>query len=336
MCSYSYSSGVNEVQLQGKKRYRVLLYEPIHKVGLNLLSSIADIVYPQDFTEETVLSLVNDVDAIIIRGFGRVTARLMDAAPKLRVIGRHGVALDNIDVEAARERHIYVVNTPTANTESVAEHCLGMMLELSKCILRGDKSLRQGDWKARDRYTGQELYGKTLGIIGFGRIGQRLATICHHGFNMRIVYHDISAVRPHSADELGAQKVSLDDVLRNADYVVTLLPALPTTEHLMGHREFCLMKSTAFFVNCGRGSTVDEAALIETLRSGAIAGAGLDVFEVEPTPRDNPLFQLDNVVVTPHMAALTEEAYQRMAMVVHDVNRVFNGEIPEHWVNPWQ
>jgi len=335
MCSYSYASGADEAKLIGKKRYRFLLYEPIHPRGLNLLLSIADIVYPQDFTEEAVLSLVNDVDAIIIRGFGKVTARIIHAATKLRVIGRHGVALDNIDIEAAKERHIYVVNTPTANTESVAEHCLGMMLDLSKHIYHGDKSLRQGDWKARNRYTGQELYGKTLGIIGFGRIGQRLAAICHHGLNMNVIYNDISAVRPHLADELGAEKVSLDDVLINADYVVTLLPALPSTEHLIAQRELRLMKPTAFFVNCGRGTTVDEQALIEVLRSEAIAGAGLDVFEVEPTPQDNHLFQLDNVIVTPHMAALTEEAYQRMAMVVHDINRVFNGEIPEHWVNPW-
>jgi len=148
---------------------------------------MADIVYPQDFTEQAVLSLVSDVDAIIIRGFGKVTARIINAATKLRVIGRHGVALDNIDIKAAKERHIYVVNTPTANTESVAEHCLGMMLDLSKHIYHGDKSLRQGDWKARNRYTGQELYGKTPGIIGFGRIGQRLAAICHHGLSMRII-----------------------------------------------------------------------------------------------------------------------------------------------------
>ena len=328
------SRAANVAQGSKGKKYRVLLYEPIHKVGLDLLSSVADVIYAPDFDEKAILPLVHDVDGIIIRGFGKITANIMDAAPKLRVIARHGAGLDNMDLEAAKERHIYAVYTPVANVQSVAEFCVGMILNLSRSIMPADRALRQGDWRARNRYTGRELQGKTLGIIGFGKIGQKVAAICHVAFEMKILYYDVVA---HSevALSLRAERTTLHDLLRRADYVSAHLPLLPETRGLIGAEQFALMKPSAYFVNTGRGNTVDEAALTEALRSGSISGAGLDVFEVEPMVANNPLYQFENVVVTPHMAALTDEAYQRMAMVVRDVIRALGGETPKYWANPW-
>jgi D-3-phosphoglycerate dehydrogenase len=316
------------------KKYRALLYEPIHADAVELLSTVAEVRHAESLAEEVLVEAVHDVDGIIIRSHGRVTARIMDAVPRLAVIGRHGTGVDTIDVAAATERRIYVVNTPDANTESVAEHCVGMMIALSKHILPADRAMRQGHWQVRYTYTGHELQGKTLGIAGFGRIGQRVATICHQAFAMQILYYDVQAY-PEVAQALRARRTTLDDLLREADYVSLHLPLLPETRGLIGAREFALMKPTAYFLNLARGAIVDETALTDALRKGTIAGAGIDVFAVEATPADTPLFALENVVVTPHLAALTEEALWRMAMVVRDVMRVWEGQTPQYWVNPW-
>ena len=323
------------VVMSGRKKFRALLDVPIHADAVELLSTVAEVRYAEGLTEEILVEAARDVDGIIVRANGRMTARIMDAAPRLAVIGRHGVGVENIDVAAATERGIYVVNTPEANTESVAEHCVGMMIALSKRILPLDRALRQGRWEARYDYIGRELQGKTLGLVGFGRIGQRIATICHQAFGMRILYYDIEAY-PQVAQALGARRTTLDELLREADYVSVHVPLLPETRGLIGDGEFALMKPTAFFLNLARGPVVDEAALIDALREGTIGGAGIDVFAVEPTPADNPLLTLENVVVTPHMAALTEEALRSMAMtVVRDVMRVWEGKTPQHWVNRW-
>ena len=318
-----------------RKRFRALLYEPIHADAVEMLATVAEVCYAEDLTEEALVEAAHDVDGIIVRALGRVTARIMDAAPRLAVVARHGAGVENIDVGAATERRIYVVNTPEANAESVAEHCVGMMIALSKRILPADRALRQGQWQARYNHIGRELQGKTLGLVGFGRIGQRVATICHQAFEMRILYYDIEAY-PQVAQALGARRTTLDDLLCEADYVSVHVPLLPQTRGLMDACEFALMKPTAFFLNLARGPVVNEAALLDALREGTIAGAGIDVFAVEPTPADNPLLALENVVVTPHMAALTEEALWRMAtMVVRDVMRVWEGGTPQYWVNRW-
>jgi len=312
---------------EAMKPYRVLLYEDMHSAGKQLLAEKAELIFARSLDEDALMEQVADVDAIIIRANGCVSAKLMDAAPRLKVIGRHGVGVDAIDLEAARQRGIVVCNTPWANVESVAEQAVGFMIALSKHILRADKAIRQGRWEVRYEYIGQELRGKTLGLIGMGRIGARVAEICHLAFEMPILYYDLVSY-PETEAKLGAKKVSLEEVLRQADYVSVHVPLTPATKGMIGKQQFDLMKKGAIFINTARGPIVDEAALIEALRSGHLDGAGLDVYAIEPPPKDNPLFQMDNVVLSPHMAAHTEDALREMSMIAEDVLRVLEGKEP--------
>lgn len=309
----------------------VLLFGQIHEDAIALLKEKAEIRMARNLAESSLVAEVADVEGIIVRAEGAVTRRIIENAPHLKVVGRHGVGVDNVDVEAATEHGVYVVNTPWAPVEPVAEHVLGMMIALSKNILRTDKALRQGHWEARHKYIGQTLFGKTLGIVGFGRIGQRVAEVCAP-FKMTVLYYDL--VEQKEAEErLGAQRVSLEELLRRADYVSLNTPLTPATRHLIGRRELALMKPTAYLINTARGPVLDESALIEALREGSIAGAGLDVYEQEPAPPDNPLFAMPNVVLTPHMASHTKEAMREMSMVVKDIIAVLEGREPEYPVN---
>lgn len=311
----------------------VLLYEPFHDDGLALLGQKTEVRYASSLDEERLLTEVADVDAIIIRANGGVSRRLMEAAPHLKVIGRHGVGVEKIDLAAAAERGIVVVNTPEANTESVAEHCLGMMLVLAKWMRRADEATRQGVWRARYEYIGDELYGKTLGLLGFGRIGQRVAQLCRRALDMSVLYYDIFEY-PEAAAAVKARRVSLDELLAQSDVLSVHVPLLPSTRGLLGEAELRLMKPGAYIINTARAAIVEEAALVTALRQGRLAGAGLDVFGDEPAPVDNPFFALDNVIVTPHMAAHTQEAMRRMAKtVVTDVIAVLAREQPRYPVN---
>jgi D-3-phosphoglycerate dehydrogenase len=309
------------------KPFRVLLYEDMHQAGKQVLAEKAEIVFARTLDEDDLIEQVKDVDALIIRANGAVTTRLMDVAPKLKVIGRHGVGLDAIDLDAAQERGIVVCNTPDANVESVAEQSVGLMLAVSKIIPRADKAIREGRWQVRYEYIGQELWGRTLGLIGMGRIGGRVAEICYLAFNMPILYHDIVSY-PQVEEKLGAKKLPLGDVLAQADYVSVHVPLLPDTRGLIGGEQFALMKKGAIFINTARGPIVDETALVEALTKGQLAGAGLDVYCVEPVADDNPLLHLESVVLTPHMAAHTDDALRAMSLVAKDVLRVLEGEEP--------
>jgi D-3-phosphoglycerate dehydrogenase len=311
------------------KPYRVLLYEDMHEAGKKLLAEKAELVFASSLDEDRLVEQARDADAIVIRANGRVSARIMDAAPKLKVIGRHGVGLDGVDLDAAKARSIPVVYTPNANTESVAEQCVGLMLAVSKQIARADKAIRQGRWQVRYEYIGQEMLGRTLGMIGMGHIGGRVAEICHVAFHMPVLYYDV-VTYPQAEEKLRARKLALNDVLAQADYVSVHVPLLPATKGMMGREQFALMKQGAIFINTARGPIVDPAALVDALRNGHLAGAGLDVYAVEPTPNDNPLFQLENVVLTPHMSAHTDDALRAMSLVAADVLRVLEGEKPEY------
>ena len=311
---------------------KVLLYEQMHKKGIDYLSKHADILWASGYDEETLSREAAEVTAIVIRAKGAVTAKIMDSAPLLRVIGRHGVGVDNIDVAAATERGIYVVNTPGVNNEAVAEHAVGMMVALSKRMLEGDRAIRSGYWDFRYEDSGQEMVGRTLGIVGLGNIGYRVAEICHVAFRMKILYCD-EIQKPEGERDLSAQRVDLEELLRSSDYVSLHVPALPSTFHLINSDNISLMKSTAFLTNTSRGSVVDGTALYTALKDRRIAGAGLDVFEEEPLPKDNDLLKLSNAVLTPHMASHTEEAMMAMAMVVEDVVSVIQGRTPKHPVN---
>jgi D-3-phosphoglycerate dehydrogenase len=311
----------------------VLLYEPIHEKALALLKEKAEVRMAQSLDPAWLLSAVSDVDGIIIRANGTVTREMMAAAPRLKVVGRHGVGVEAIDRRAAAELGIAVVNTPFSNDESVAEHCMGMIVGLAKRLMEADRAIRAGEWDARYRLIGVEVQGKTLGLVGFGKIGQRLAAMAHFGFEMPIVYHDILSY-PEAEVKLGARRLPLTEVLAQADFVSLHTPLVPETKGMINEAALRSMKRTAYLINSARGPVVDQAALIRALQEGWIAGAGLDVYDPEPLPKDSPLLKMDSVVVSPHMAAHTDEALYRMAMVVTDVLAVIEGRKPEYPVAP--
>jgi D-3-phosphoglycerate dehydrogenase len=311
----------------------VLLYEPIHEKALALLKEKAEVRMAQSLDSDWLLGAVSEVDGIVIRANGQVTRELMAAAPRLKVVGRHGVGVEAIDRQAAAEMGITVVNTPYANDESVAEQCMGMIVALAKRMLEADRAIRAGDWDSRYRLIGVEVQGKTLGLVGFGKIGQRLAAMAHFGFQMPIVYHDILDY-PDAESRLGARRLPLAEVLATSDFVSLHTPLVPATRGLINEAALRSMRRSACLINSARGAVVDQGSLIRALREGWIAGAGLDVYDPEPLPKDSPLLTMENVVLSPHMAAHTDEALYRMAMVVTDVLAVIEGRTPEFPVPP--
>ena len=243
----------------------------------------------------------------------KVDAKTMDAiGPQLKVISNMAAGTDNIDVAAAEKRGVSVANTPDVLTETVAEHAVGMLLVLSRRIVEGDWFVRKGKYKGwkPDLLLGQELRGKTLGIVGYGRIGCRTAEILQKGFGMKVVYHDIKGSGVHEA--CGAKKISLQELLEQSDAVSLHVPMLSSTRHLISKKELKAMKKTAYLVNTSRGPVVDEKALVASLERNEIAGAALDVFENEPRLAPG-LAKLDNVVLTPHIASASKEARDAMA-----------------------
>ncbi len=313
-------------------RPRVLLFEEIHPQALAWLAERVEVVRAGDLAEEALLPLAADVDAVVVRANGRVGERLLAGAPRLRVVARHGVGLDNVDVEACTRRGIWVVHTPLANVEAVAEHAVGLMLAAAKRIVEGDRAVRAGEFAgARLRLVGWELFGRTLGIVGFGRIGQRVAAIARAAFEMTVLFTDILA-REEAAARVAARRVPLDELLGRSDVVSLHVPLTDRTRHLIDAAALARMKPGAVLINTARGGVVDEAALTEALRAGRLF-AGLDVFAGEPLPPESPLVRLSNVVLTPHCASHTEGALLAMAMVVEDVVRVLQGEHPRFPAN---
>jgi D-3-phosphoglycerate dehydrogenase len=313
-------------------KFRVLLYEDMAEEGKTILREKAEVVFAEELDESYLAERAKEVDGIVIRANGKVTRKIMESPPRLKVVGRHGIGVENIDVQAATDLGIWVVNTPDANDQSVAEHFFGLALMLSKMLKKGDIAVREGHWEARYVHIGRELKGKTLGILGFGRIGKAIGRIGHKGFGMRILYYD--AIRYEEVEkEINALKLNLDEVLSQSDFLSINLPMLPETQGLVGIREISLMKKTAYLLNLARGSIWDEKAVEVALKEGKIAGAASDVFEVEPATREHPLLKLENFIATPHMAAHTQEALGRMSRVAEDIVRVLEGKEPLHPVN---
>ncbi len=307
----------------------ILLYEDMHPRAMQELHQLAEVRMASSLDEGDLLQSVADVQGIIIRANGVVSRKIMEAAPKLKVVARHGTGVEAIDLQAAREFGITVVNTPEANVESVAEQCLAFMLVLGKRVREADRAIRAGDWGARYRLIGAELYGKTLCMIGFGRIGQRVAEMAHAAFAMQIVYNDVVSY-PEAEDRLNARALGLKESLKVADFVSVHVPLLPATRGMINATVFHAMKPSAYLINSSRGPVVDQEALIEALELGLIAGAGLDVFDPEPLPEDHPLYQMENVVLSPHMAGHTDEALYRMAQVYKDVIAVIEDRAPAY------
>ncbi|MBI5029452.1 MAG: phosphoglycerate dehydrogenase [Chloroflexi bacterium] len=301
---------------------KVLVSDSIAREGIAILSRNADVVIDDKITTDALLRNIPDYDALVVRSRTRVSAPVIDAATRLRVIGRAGVGLDNIDTDAAARRGITVVNSPVSAMVSVAEHTIGMMLSLARCIPQADASLRQGAWE-KNKFMGVELSGKTLGIVGLGRIGSMVA-VRAAAFGMHVIAVDPYVTRERAL-EFGATLIdSLEDLLAQSDFISIHTPLIATTRGLIGENEIAKMKPNARIIFCARGGVVDEQALLSALENRKIAGAALDVFQNEP-PGDHPLLKHPNVVVTPHLGAMTHEAQTRAAVdVAEQVVKILN------------
>ncbi len=292
---------------------KVLITDPVHPEGLAWLRQHGvEVIQVLSGDIEDVRSVLPEVDGWMVRSRTRVTAELLEQARRLKVVVRVGVGLDNVDVEAASRRGILVTNTPQATTDSVAEHTLALMLALVRQVVDAAVSLREGRWEKK-RFVGRELSGKVLGVVGLGRIGSAVARRAR-ALGMEVVAYSPS--RPvERARALGVDlAVSLEELYGRADVLTLHVPLTPQTRGMIGAQSFAQMKDGVFLVNCSRGGVVDEQALLEALESGKVAGAALDVFEVEPPPPDHPLLRHPRVIATPHVAAQTEEAQRRAAI----------------------
>lgn len=274
---------------------------------------------------------------VVVTALSNISARVIESLPDLAYVAKGGVGVDNIAVDAATEHAILVTRTPGVNDEGVAEHVIGMAIVLNKRLLEADSELRRGNWDFRAELTGRsfELLDKTIGIVGLGTIGRRLAEIAET-MGMEVLGMD-PYVDASSMAEYGAEKVDLDELLERSRYVSINALLTDETRHLISHDEFDRMREDAYLINTSRGPIVDEAALVEALRGDKLAGAGLDVFEEEPPAPNNPLFEMDNVVVTPHVSGTSREGYLRIGeTATGDIRRFYDGELPEkdHVVNP--
>jgi len=293
---------------------RVLVCDKIDQKGIDIMKkSGLQVDYMPDIKEDELERIVKDYDILVVRGRTRVTREVIDANPKMKIIGRVGVGLDNIDVKYAESRNIRVVNADVAAMNAVAELVVGLMLSLARNIPLADVGIKNGEWLKKE-LKGIELKGKYLGIVGLGKIGRRVGRIAR-GFGMNIIGYDIVPIDQQFAREVGLVKTDLNTLLSSADFVTLHVPLTDDTRFLINEQRLNLMKNTAYIINSSRGSVIDEKALYSALNGGKIAGAALDVFEVEPT-NNNDLVQLPNVVCTPHIGAQTAEAQALAAIVI--------------------
>ncbi len=304
--------GAEKFLMQGEWLVKILVADKIHEDGIKLLKEVGDVDVATGLKPLELLDRVKDCDVIVVRSATKVTEDVIAAGKKLKIIARAGIGLDTIDVKAAEARKINVVNAPGASTIAVAELALGLMLSFARHIPRADAGMKQGKWEKKE-LMGVELRGKTLGIVGTGKIGQ---SVGHRAkaFQMKILLYDVVQNREF-AGQVGGKYVDKDTLLRESDYVTLHVPFLPETKHMVGKRELEMMKPTAVLINTSRGKVIDEKALIEALEQKKIAGACLDVYELEPL-QDSPLLRLPNVVLTPHIGASTAEAQRDAAVVV--------------------
>jgi glyoxylate reductase len=285
---------------------------------------------------ELLLEKVKDVTGLLPMLTDQINAELMDRAKKLKVVSNYAVGYNNIDVDAATQRGIMVTNTPDVLTDTTADCAFMLLMAISRRIVEVDKYVREGKWVKAwgpKMLLGSDIHGKTLGVIGLGRIGSALVPRAK-GFKMKVIYNDMYR-STEKEKALGVEYRELDDLLREANYVSVHVPLTDETMHLIGERELSLMKPTAYLINTSRGSTVDERALYKALRDRVIAGAALDVHEKEPTDPDDPLLSLDNIIVAPHIGSATIET--RIAMALRAANNMaaaLRGEKPRDLLNP--
>jgi D-3-phosphoglycerate dehydrogenase len=292
---------------------KVLVSDPIDQAGIDILSQVATVDVKTNLSPELLVQIIPEYDAVMIRSGSRITKEIIEAGTKLKIIGRAGVGVDNVDVSAATRKGIVVVNSPEGNTIAAAEHALAMMLSLSRHIPDANSSLKNGQWD-RKSFIGTEVYKKTLGIVGLGKIGSHVATVAK-AMGMKLLAYD-PFISKERAEQLGCRLVEMDLLFKEADYITLHIPKTPETTHLINAAAIAKMKPNARIVNCSRGGIIDEAALAEALKTGKIAGAALDVYETEPLG-ESPLKSVGKeIVLTPHLGASTAEAQVNVALDV--------------------
>lgn len=311
---------------------KVLVSDKLDEKGLAILRNTKgfEVDYKPKIPPEELKKIIGSYEALLIRSGTRVTSEIIEAADKLKVIGRAGIGVDNVDIEAASKRGIVVMNTPLANTITTAEHALSLMLSLARRIPQAHTSLKSGKWE-KGKFLGVEVYQKTLGVIGMGNIGKVVAQRAL-GIEMEVIAYDPYITR-EKADELGVELVELDDLFARSDFITIHTPLTDDTRDMINAESIAMMKDGVRIINCARGGIINEKDLAEAIEKGKVAGAAIDVFGKEPVDPDNPLLKLDAVVSTPHMGASTAEAQQNVSMAVVEQLIDFSRGIVRNAVN---
>jgi len=318
-----------------EKQWRVLITRDIPQVGVEILRSYCEVeINTEDIPlkKSEIMDRVRNKQALCAVG-DIIDSEIMDSGPSLKVIANYGVGYDNIDIEAATKRGILVTNTPGVLTESVAEMTWCLLLCIARRVIEADNFVRTGKfkWTGPKMFLGTEIAGKTLGIIGGGRIGTEVARKSQ-SFNMKVLYYDL--VKNEKIEKMGGRRVELDYLLKNSDFISLHVPLTNETRHLIGERELSLMKKTAYLINTSRGAVINEIVLAKALREKQIAGAALDVYEKEPELTEG-LSEMKNVVLTPHLGSATREARNKMSiMMAENCIAALRGEKPSNLVNP--
>jgi D-3-phosphoglycerate dehydrogenase len=311
---------------------KVFIPQAVADEGVNLLKEHGyEIVTAKGYSEAELIEGIRDCDAALVRTapYGR---KVIEAGKKLKIIARHGVGFDNIDIKAAEERGIWVTNTPRALSESVAEFTLSLLLASGKNLIQCSNAMKNGDYGFKNSHKGVDMAGKTLGVLGFGRIGRVVAEKAHYGLSMNIVAYDPFVDQSKAPDYV--KMVSWDEVFKMGDFITIHIPGGEKNRNAIGEKEFGLMKPTATLINVARGEVLDEEALDKALRANRFRCAVMDVQKQEPTPADWPLFKNKKVIATPHMASNTVECMGRMALhAAQQIVKVLSGEKPDWPVN---
>ena len=321
---------------------KVFVTREIPEEGLKLIREYYEVEVWDRYTpppRDVLLEKVRSVDALVTLLTDRIDRELLDNAPNLRIIAQYAVGYDNIDVEYATSKGVYVTNTPGVLTDATADLTWALLLAAARRVVEADEFVRSGEWWRTGTgwhplmMLGYQVSGKVLGVIGMGRIGQAVARRAK-GFNMRILYYQRHRLPDDLERELGAQYVDLETLLRESDFVTIHVPLTHETYHMIGERELKMMKRTAILINTARGAVIDEQALVKALKERWITAAALDVFEQEPLPPDHPLMKLDNVVLAPHIGSATHETRNAMAkLVAENLVAFYRGEVPPTLVN---
>jgi D-3-phosphoglycerate dehydrogenase len=309
---------------------RILVADPLAPDGLERLRKAGEVEVVSKLQEAELVARIPEFDALVVRSETKVTAPILEAGRRLRVVGRAGVGVDNIDVQAATRKGILVVNAPRGNITAAAEHTIGLLFAVARWIPQADASVRRGEW-TRAKFIGTEIRAKTLGVIGLGNVGSEVAKRAH-GLEMEVIAYD-PVVSTERAELFNVELVPLEELLKRADFITIHVPLVDANKNLIDAARLAAMKPSARLINAARGGIVDEAALYEALKAGTIAAAAADVFENEPAG-ENPLFTLPNFIATPHIAASTTEAQVSVAFdVAEEVAAVLAGELPRYAVN---